>query len=170
MKNINVKQYLELKNKFQYDLLLTALQPINIFEKNINDFSYLDVINLFNFAKVQDDYSLFELFYNLKKYEFEFLNVVDYFASKKFIINFLKVTAERQSKLLNSISVDNEKWKLVERGRLNKFSDIMPLVQLAEIYKVYPFDLQNKPYSEIFSLLVLHKTRRDIENDFNRLK
>lgn len=170
MKNITVKQYLKLTDKFKYDLLLTSLHPLNIFNKNINDFSYLDVINLFNFAKLQDDYSLFELFYNIKKYEFEKLSVVNYFAAKKFIINFLKVTAERQTKLLNSINIDSDKWQMVERGRLNKFSNIMPLVQLAEIYKVYPFDLQNKPYSEIFGLLVLHKTRRDIENDFNRLK
>lgn len=174
MKNINVKEYFELSNKFEYDLLLVSLLPENIFDKNINEFTYLDVINLFKFAKkdlsFDNDFVLFSLFFGIEKYQFETLSVTDYFSAKKFTLNFVRTTAERQNKLLSSVNIDNDKWQMCERGRLNKFNDIMPLVQIGEIYGIYPFDLQNKLYSEILSLLVLHKTKKDVQNEFNQMK
>ena len=46
----------------------------------------------------------------------------------------------------------------------------MPLVQLGEIYSIYPYDLKNKPYNEILTLLVLHKEKAEVQNEYNKLK
>jgi hypothetical protein len=55
-------------------------------------------------------------------------------------------------------------------ARLNKFSNLMPLVQLGEIYHIYPYKLQNKVYNEILTLLVLHKEKAEVSEAYSKLK
>jgi hypothetical protein len=61
-------------------------------------------------------------------------------------------------------------WEQAGGDRLNKFSDLMPLVQIGEIYGAYPFDLENKPYNEILVLLVAHKVRGEVTSKYSEIK
>jgi hypothetical protein len=41
---------------------------------------------------------------------------------------------------------------------------------LGELFSIYPFDLQKKPYNEILVLLVALKERGEVNQQFSKLK
>jgi hypothetical protein len=177
MDKLTIKQYSKLLDTFEYDIFLNALKPLNLFCGNkldYNKITYAEVRKLFHLAntgKTLDDMcDMFCIAFNIEKGVFWSGNIDEYFSAKNFIIKYLKDTQEKESKLLNSIDADAGLWEQAGGNSLNVFSDLMPLVQLGEIYGVYPYDLQHKPYNEILTLLVLHSKKNQVQNKFNELK
>lgn len=177
LKNLSIRKYTQSNQKFLYDTLLSNLKPKNSFlshEINLNTISYIDVRKMFKLAKesTNDIVSIKDLFliaYDVSEEDFWNAPIVDGFSAKAFIIKFLNDTQKKEEKLLKSIGVQNDKWAIAGGDRLNVFSDLMPLVQIGEIYGIYPFDLQHKPYNEILTLLVVHKTKMEVQNKYNEL-
>jgi hypothetical protein len=177
MDKITVKQYSELTDTLQYELILSALKPLNLFcgkELDYNKITYADVRKLFHYANkgktLEDMCEMFCIAFKIEKIDFWRADIDSYFSAKNFIVKYLKETQEKESKLLKSIDADAGLWEQAGGSSLNVFSDLMPLVQIGEIYGVYPYDLQNKPYNEILTLLVLHNKRGQVQNKFNELK
>lgn len=114
--------------------------------------------------------ALFCKFYGCTEKEFYNENVENFFKARRFIIDEVTRICKNETALLNSISFDSEIWKMAGGEKLNKYADILPLVQLGEIYSIYPFELMHKPYSQIITLLSLHKTKSEVNNEFINLK
>lgn len=177
MKNLTINQYATSKERYKYDVLLNSLKSKNTFlgnEIDFNTITYAEVRKMFKIARngVDSMESMKELFlisYNVTSDEFEQALIVEAFAAKNYIIKFLIETQEKEAKLLKSIGVDSVYWEQAGSAKLDKFSDMMPLVQIGEIYGVYPYDLQFKPYAEILTLLVIHKERNEVQQKYNKL-
>lgn len=176
MRKLTVSQYVKLKNKTEYETVLSHLKAKNATgrEINFNTLSYINVKKCFDImskgTSYQDMCELFCIAFGIEKEEFWNLNIVDMFYSQKFLIEKFKKLQDKESKLLNSVDEDSGLWHQAGGELLNPFSNLMPLVQLGEIYGVYPYDLQDKPYNEIFVLLVVHNRRGKVQKEFNRLK
>ncbi len=177
MNKLTIKQYSQLFDTLEYDLILNALKPLNLFcnsKLDYNKITYAEVRKLFylaNNGKTLDDMcDMFCIAFNVEKLVFWSASIEEYFSAKNFIIKYLKDTQEKEAKLLNSIDADAGLWEQAGGSSLNVFSDLMPLVQLGEIYSIYPYDLQNKAYNEILTLLVLHSKKSKVQNKFNELK
>lgn len=175
MKSITVKEYFNLKNTFEYDSILTHLKANNIFNNGKIDFntlSYENVVKCFNLIKKADNFEvlkdLFETAYQTK--DFEDQNIVDYFGAKNYLLSEFERLKKTQSNLLASIDSNAILWEQAGGDKLNKFNDLMPLVQLGEIYGIFPHELKTKAYNEIFVLLVLHKERKEVHEKYNELK
>ena len=178
MKKISVKEYSLLQNKLEYDLILTCLKPKNLFvgkTLDTNIITYLEVRSLIKLATTQENnidkmYQLFNIAFKCSEQEFYDANIEEAFSAKNYIVDFCIKTQEKENKLLKSINVNTALWEQAGGNRLNKFSDLLPLVQLGEIYGIYPFELQNKPYKEILVLLTAHKIKAEVDNKYLELK
>ena len=177
MINYTIFEFQNVKNNFEIDTILKNLKPVNLFagkSLNENTITYLELKNIFKIIKNGTTFDhIFEMFniaFGVVRYEFDSALITDYYAARNYIIDFCKKTIDKEQKLMKSISADNHLWDLAGGKSLNAFSDLMPLVKLGEIYGCYPYDLQNKPYSEILTLLVLHKRKADVEIKFSKLK
>lgn len=175
MKDITVKEFQEVKDKFVYDALLCSLKPNNLFcDKilDVNTITYLEVKNIFKIIKngksFDDIFNMFAIAFKIEKHEFDNAPITIYYQAKNYLIKFCKDTLAREQKLMKSIS--NPLWESAGGANLNPFSDLIGLVQIGEIYGIYPYDLQHKPYNEILTLLVLHKRKTEIENKYSELK
>lgn len=176
MNNITVKKYSKLNDVREYEIL-EHLNPINLFNSVVfspNKITYKEVRSVVHLLKTGKDwdslYEVFNIMYNVSREEFDSTNIVEFYACRNYIFSYINKTQERESKLLQSISADSELWKTAGGERLNKYSNIMPLKQLGEIYSVYPYDLENKPYNQILTLLVCHKDTSSVQQEFSRLK
>lgn len=177
MKKINIKQYKELKDCSSYDNILKHLKGKNSFLGNTlneNKIKYKDVRSLVKLLKTGNDwnsiYKIFDICYNVSESRFYEANIEEFFYARNYIFDYVLKTQKRESKLLQSISIDSELWRQSGGDRLDKFSDLMPLIQLSEVFGIYPFKLQNKPYNEILVLLVALKERGEVQDSFNKLK
>jgi len=177
MNKITIKQYSELKSTIEYDLILNALKPLNKFngkELDYNLITYAEVRKLFYIASngktINEMCDLFCIAFRIEKNNFWSGSVEEYFSAKNFIVKYLKDTQEKEVKLLKSVDADSGLWEQAGGARLNPFSNLTPLVQLGEIYSVYPYDLQYKPYNEILTLLALHNIKSQVQNEYSRLK
>ena len=177
MDKLTIKQYSKLLDTLEYDLILNALKPLNKFcnsKLDFNKITYRNVRSLFylsNNGKTLDDMcEMFIIAFDIDKETFWNASIEEYFSAKNFIVKYLKDTQEKEAKLLNSIDADAGLWKQAGGESLNVFSDLMPLVQLGEIYSIYPYDMQDRPYNEILTLLVLHSKKAKVEARFNELK
>ncbi len=175
MDNITILEYSKLSDTTEYDLVLKHLKPKNSFaggEIDFNKLSYKDVKSCIHLMTKAIDWNstkeLFCIAFNIKT--FWECSIVDYYSAQNYIIKSFKELQERESKLLKSIDVNEGLWELAGGDRLNKFSNVMPLIQLGEVYSIYPYDLQEKPYNEILLLLVAHKEKNEVQNEYNRLK
>jgi hypothetical protein len=178
MKAITILEYSNLKNTTQYDVVLKHLNPINQFsDKNIN----LDQLSYADFRKalkLLPNANNFEVALNLFKMVFKFENDIDFwnenievfFSAQNYIVKLFSDKIKTENNLLKSIDIDTILWEQAGGNSLKPFSDLLPIVQLAEIYHLYPYDLINKPYNEIIVLLVLHKRKSEVQNKYNELK
>lgn len=175
MNNITILEYSKLEDATEYDLVLKHLKPKNSFAGGSIDFNkltYKDVrscihlmTNAINWETTKE---LFCVAFGVVT--FWECTIIDYYAAQNYIVKTFKELQERESKLLQSIDADTGLWELAGGAKLNKFSNIMPLIQLGEIYHIYPYDLQNKPYNEILLLLVAHKEKSEVQNEYTKLK
>lgn len=177
MDKLTIKQYSQLLDTLEYDLILNALKPLNLFcntKLDYNKITYERVRKLFylaNNGKTLDDMcDMFCIAFNVEADTFWNASIDEYFSAKNFIIKYLKETQEKEAKLLKSVDADAGKWQEAGGDSLNVFSDLMPLVQLGEIYGMFPYDLQYRPYNEILTLLVLHNKKNQVQNKYNELK
>lgn len=192
MDNISILEYSKLTDTTEYDLVLKHLKPKNSFaggEIDFNKLSYKDVKSCIHLMTKAIDWDstkeLFCIAFGIeeddKREEDTFVfdkitkgfwnsSIIDYYAAQNYIVKTFKELQEKETKLLQSISADSGLWELAGGAKLNKFSNIMPLIQLGEIYSIYPYDLQEKPYNEILLLLVAHKEKNEVQNKYNELK
>lgn len=175
MDNISILEYSKLSNTTEYDLVLKHLNPKNSFAGGVVDFNkltYKDVRSCIHLMTNAIDWfttkELFCIAFNVTT--FWECTIIDYYAAQNYIIKIFKDLQEKETNLLQSISADSGLWELAGGAKLNKFSNIMPLIQLGEIYHIYPYDLQHKPYNEILLLLVAHKEKNEVQNEYTKLK
>jgi hypothetical protein len=192
MDNISILEYSKLSDTTEYDLVLKHLNPKNSFAGGSIDFNkltYKDVKSCIHLMTNAIDWNktaeLFCIAFGIELHDkivpdtlifdktvkgFWSETIVNYYAAQNYIVKTFKELQERESKLLQSIDADTGLWELAGGAKLNKFSNIMPLIQLGEIYHIFPYDLQNKPYNEILLLLVAHKEKGEVQAEYNRLK
>jgi hypothetical protein len=176
MKDITLLEYNALKDKSIYSPLL-FLKGKNLFFNNKLDYNlitYDDVRKLFKLSltaeTIEESFYLFEIAFGVNKIQYWQSSVLDYFNARNFLIKYLKDTQERETKLLKSISIDDGVWQQAGGSTLDAFSNLLPLVQLGEIYSIFPYDMSNKPYQQILTLLVLHKRKATVQNRYEELK
>lgn len=177
MDKLTIRQYSQLLDTLEYELILNALKPLNLFcnsKLDYNKITYAEVRKLFylaNKGKTLDDMcEMFCIAFNIEANDYWNASIDSYFSARNFIIKYLKETQEKESKLLKSVDADAGLWQQAGGDSLNVFSDLMPLVQLGEIYGLFPYDLQYRPYNEILTLLVLHNKKNQVQNKYNELK
>ena len=183
MDRINLLQYTKLKDTSNYDAVLKHLKPKNRFAGGTIDFeklSYKEVrfcLALLNDIssdrKLKDWKKLEELFitaYSVNHAGFWNADIDEYYSAVNYLVKTFSELLKKESNLLSSISSDAGIWEQAGGSKLDKFSNVMPLVQLGEIYNIYPYDLQDKPYNEILLLLFLHKEKSEINAEYSRLK
>ena len=178
MESITLKQYKELSvsRKLVYDPL-NSLEPNMMFNGhtfNINDLTWEEVKGVFKtLAKFSDwkhAFDIYETCYKISEDVFWSANIIDYFASKQYLVQTFKKLKDNESRLLRSQDVDEVLWNEAGGQRLDPFSDTLPLMQLGEIYGLYPLDLKTRPYNEIMFLLVAHKNKSEVNSKFDELK
>ena len=192
MNRITVKEYSLLKDTSIYDAVLPFLKPKNKLSNGKIDFnrlSYSDVRRCLMLIKGMDTWEkqkdLFCLAYGISEEDTRVSHTVlsdkiingfwnceidEFFSAQNYLLKSFKDLLEREKKLLQSISVNSGIWEQAGGKRLDKFSNIMPLVQLGEIYSIYPYDLQHKPYNEILTLLVCHKEKNEVNYEYEKLR
>lgn len=192
MNRITVKEYSMLKDTSIYDAVLPFLKPKNKLSDgtiDLNKLSYSDVRKCLMLIKNVDSWEkqkdLFCLAYGINEFDTKKSHTVlqdkiikgfwgceidEFFSAQNYLIKALKELLEREKKLLQSISVNQGLWEQAGGNRLDKFSNVMPLVQLGEIYGIYPYELQHKPYNEILTLLVCHKEKNEVNYEYEKLR
>ena len=177
MDRINLLEYSKLTDTIRYDAVLKHLKPCNKFacgKVDFNKLTYKDVRSCLHLMKTINDWNtakdLFCLAFRVSETNFWQTSIDEYYSAQNYLIKTFKELQERETKLLQSINADAGFWEMAGGQRLNKFSNLMPLVQLGEIYHIYPYDLQDKPYNEILTLLVLHKEKSEVNDSYSKLK
>ena len=175
MKNHTLKYYV------QRNLNYTTLQHIKGEPEyagkrlEINEMTYEDVKSVMRYlGKVQSwdiIKDIFETCFKINEEEFWQGKIVDFFKARNYIIQEFTNLLNLEKKLLTSIqTIDEMLWQEAGGDRLNKFSDIMPLMQLGEVYSLYPFDLKDKKYQEILLILTAIKERNEVNRAYDKLK
>ena len=174
MDDITVKQFITHPNAFQYDLLLKNLKPKNVLKFDENSITYENVRKIFTLIQKGDCFedicNMFVLAFGINKETFYNLPIKKYYQARNFLIDFRERSLKKENDLLKSENTDGNLWKQAGGDSLNAFSDLLPLVQLGEIYNIYPLDLYKKPYKEIILLLVLHKRKNEVQENYIKLK
>jgi|AntRauTorckE6833_2_1112554.scaffolds.fasta_scaffold57609_2 hypothetical protein len=174
MRNISIRDYLQSKEYAKYGTLLSSLNPKDHLNFDLNKLSYNDVIQcnrvLVKAKGIEDVKKLFVTAYKLQDYEFYSIPIVNFFQSKKFLIDKFVYLRENESKLLSSSDEDAMYFDAAGGKRLNEFSDVLPLDKMAKIYGGYPVDYGNKKYVEIVFLLRMNKVSNQVDKRFNELK
>jgi len=176
MENVNLSKFSKLNNTIDYDTLLKHLNPVNKFsngEINFNKLSYKNVrrcLHLIRDLATWDNVKdLYCIAFEISEEQFWKQPITSYYAAQNYLVKAFTDLQERESKLLSSIGVNSILWESAGGKRLDKFSNLMPLIQLGEIYGVYPYELQNRPYNEILTLLVLHKEKSEVNTEYQKI-
>lgn len=172
---MKIEEYCRLIDTVEIDFVFKHLKPKNSFaggKINFNTLTYKEVRSCLHLMQNIKDWNnakeLFCLAFNVKVF-FD-VEIDEYFSAQNYLIKTFKELQNKETKLLKSINADAGLWEMAGGHKLNKFSNLMPLVQLGEIYGLYPYDLQDKPYNEILTLLVLHKEKNEVNFEFSKLK
>lgn len=176
--NIRMGQFVRLpEGQDAYTAVLKFLKPVNSFAGKKFDaraLTYKEVRQCLKLIRTGKTYNelkvLFMLSFKITAKEFDRARVQEFFAAQNYLVGAFFNLQQREVNLLASISADTVLWEMAGGARLNKYGDIMPLIQLGTIYGIYPFDLENKRYSEILTLLTAHKDKAEVQHEFNELK
>ena len=179
MDKTSVLKYLQLQpsERIAYDSVLQHLKASNSFANqivNINGLKYIEVrkmMHLVSQTELLPDalFEVFKLSFKVSQEQFNNASINEYFSAKNYIEKMLIDMQKRENELLKSVGTDAQKWEQAGASRLNVFSNILPLVQLGEIYSIYPYDLQERPYNEIITLLICHKTKSEVNSEYQKL-
>jgi hypothetical protein len=176
MKQITVREYIELSPEKQlpYTTLFTSLKEKPLLKIKINELSYNEVRSLFKklsvSSEIEDVKYIFVNALKIDELEFYLLPLQNFFQIKKYISNYFVNLQKKEVQLLQSVNEDTGVWDMAGGERLNEFSDILPLSQLAKIYGGYPFDYGTKKYVEIIYLLRMNNVQGQVEAEYQKLK
>jgi hypothetical protein len=178
---ITIQEYAKLKDTSFYDSILSHMKPHNSFMKGKIDFdalTYEEVRKCLQLMQNMDSWEkqkqLFELAFGLNKVKSKLIFwetfIDEYFSALNYLTKSFKDLIVKESKLLKSINHNSVFWEQAGGKKLDKFSNIMPLMQLGEIYGLYPYELKNKPYNEILVLLVANKEKAEVNYEYEKLR
>lgn len=174
MKNVTLKEFykLPLSKQIEYTTVLQHLKPKEHLKINLSVLTYNEVKSIFKQLRNRnpDIELIFKTAFKISKTEFFNISIQKYFEIKKYLEDFFVNLANNEVKLLESINADAGLWEVAGGQKLNEFSDIIPLSQLAKIYGGYPFEYGEKSYLEIIYLLRMNNVQGQVENEFNKLK
>lgn len=176
MKQITVREYLNLPavKRFEYDALLPSLKAKEWLKIDINTLTYNEVKSIYkllnSIKSIKDVKTVFEYAFKIDDVEFYNLPITKYFQLKKYLTDYFVILYKKEADLLRSISADIGFWEQAGGDKLNEFSDVLPLSQLAKIYGGYPFDYGTKKYVEIIYLLRMNNVQSQVENEYQNLK
>lgn len=176
MKQITVKEYTQITpdKQLPYITLFTSLKEKALLKIKINELSYNEVRSLFKklsiSSEVEDVKTIFINALKIDELQFYELPLQHFFQIKKYISNYFVNLQKKEVQLLQSVNEDTAVWDMAGGERLNEFSDILPLSQLAKIYGGYPFDYGTKKYVEIIYLLRMNNIQGQVENEYQKLK
>lgn len=145
---------------------------------NINELTYSEVKSVIRYLSKISGLSLiksiklgkdvFETCYKVDSLAFDNALITDYIQALKYLDVFFKSIIEKEQKLLSSYSEDTVKWMNAGGDRLDKHSELLPLVQLGKIFGQYPFELGDKRYVEILKLTRIEMDLRQVENKMSK--
>jgi len=144
MKNITVKQYLKLRDKLDYNLLLSALKPKDSFhyEFSLDKLSYNDVrrleMMLTNVNTMEDVKNIFMLAYKCEESHFWQLSIVDFFHTKGFIADFFVNLKRKEVQLFQSFDKDSLKWNAAAGDTLKPYESIAIIDAYSKVYGGHP--------------------------------
>lgn len=171
--NITVEKLLKSKHYLKYDGVLKHIKGQSN-GKDILQQSYTNVkycISLLQKVNSFDNITeVFNILFGIDKEELMQMKVVDYYKLRNYLIETIKTINTNESKLAQGGNTDLAKWQFAGGDRLKPFDNTLPLDQLAERYKSYPFDLGKKPYSEIFYLIAMTKTLNEVNYNYTIAK
>lgn len=176
MKQINVKEYIQLTpdKQLPYIALFSSLKEKGSLTIKINELSYNEVRILFKklstSKEVEDIKDIFVSALKIDELQFYELPLQKFFEIKKYISNYFVNLQKKEVQLLQSVNENTGVWDMAGGERLNEFSDILPLSQLAKIYGGYPFDYGTKKYVEIIYLLRMNNIQGQVESEYQKLK
>lgn len=177
--DISVAEYLALSEPMRrpYEAVLKHLKPVNKLaggEINRTTITYTRVkkcLKLLQTGKTKKDLeALYCLAFEISSEAFLLASVSEFFAAQNYVLNFFVNLQKREAALLASVDMDASLWEASGGEKLNKFGNLSPLAQLGGLYGVWPFDLENKPYLEILTLLTYHKTLGEVQKEYSNLK
>lgn len=175
---MRIQQYIQLPDKQRAELFaLDSLEPKNLFLKKGSDIGSLtydqvkSVIRRLSQGDSLEVYSdVFQTVFGITQEEFFKGDIVEFYSAKNFVVQAFQKILDNEKKLTSGVEVDSALWEQAGGRSLSVFSDIIPLNQLAKVYGLYPIDLKDRKYSEIFTLLLLEKTQAQVESNYNKLK
>ena len=174
MRNISISEYLKRKDYLKYSFILDSLNSKDHLHFDLNKLSYNDVIKCNRIiAKpkdINDVKNLFKIAYRIKDDRFFELPIINFFQSKKYLIEKFVYLRENEAKLLSSSEIDAMYFESAGGKRLNDFSDVLPLDRLAKIYGGSPLDYGDKKYVEVLYLLRMNKVLHEVDKRFSELK
>ncbi len=174
MKRIILKTFLGLpENERQiYYAVLTHLKPKEVYKIQADSLTYNEVKLIYKELQSKKPNIEYIFCTCLKINTKTFLNIkIDiFFQQKAFIEKYFITLYTNELKLLSSAGVDVEKWRMAGGDKLNKYSDVLALSQLAKMYGGYPFDWGSKPYKEIIYLLTINKVQGEVEYNYQKQK
>lgn len=175
LKNINVLEYSKSKDAIDYENLLKNLKPKNNFNNKEIDILQLPystikyIQKVFNNLKDFNDIcKIFSKVFECTENEFYNENVVNYYASRRYIFETFELISKNENFLTANSKIDVQKWKASGGDNLEQFSEIISLHSICERYGMYPFDISNKPYAEVFYLQCALKTYDEVNFNYNK--
>lgn len=178
IKNITLKEFALSEKQNEYDAILFALRPKNLFcgkSMNVQEMQYIETRRCISLLQKGKDWNnladVFSISFGVDKQDFWSAKVVEFYAARNFLVHEWKRVIEIENRFASNIKTkDADKWRRAGVERLNKFSEMIGVERLAQRYSLYPFDLAKKPYGEIFYLLSLTAEDSEVNNNYHTLK
>lgn len=174
MKRIILIDFLKLSESERqiYYSVLKHLKPKEVYKIKIETLTYTEVKQIYKELTSNEPNIEYIFCTCLRFTKKTFLNIkIDiFFQQKAFIETFFINLYRNELKLLQSAGVDVGDWQSAGGEKLNKYSDVLALSQLAKIYGGYPLDYGNKPYQEIIYLLAMNKAQSEVEYNYQKKK
>lgn len=177
MKNISVREFLELQDQTEYLVVLNNLKPKDVFPEhtfNLNNLTYNEVRKINRLCRkvsdLKDHIDIIATAYQVEEFKVYDLPIINFFHIKKFIEEKILNLAKKESDILGNASGDADMWKMAGGDSLKQYADVLPLDRLAKMYGGYPLDYGEKKYVEIIYLLAMNSQQSKVESKFNELK
>ena len=176
MINISLREFVGLADPSEYEVL-EALQPSNTFAgrtTDIQNLKYMQVRYCIKLLQKVDSWDVvievFKICFAIENdNEFWEQGVKDFYQAKRYILRELSTIVAAEAKIMEGKSTNQELWTLAGADKLRKFNDTMPLLQLGKLLGMYPYDLGEKPFKEVFSLIAMNKIYNDVESAYQSL-
>ena len=182
LENITVREFFEMEDSSAYEIFIDTMNPKNYFAGREGDYASLtfdevEVIKgILNEPNLEDIKDVYKLLYKIRgtfeKSSDEIFfeqSVFDLFASKIYLVNFIKTISKREKD--NLTGEPDEKMIMVNAGeRLSAVSHLLTKIRLAKQFGVTPKEVGSWKYNEVFSILVAEKRYDDVLKDYNQIK